>query len=147
MPPLLIKLLASFFFTGKLPWCPGTFGSLVGLGLAWGLDPLFAGWFLVVFCLLGFWISDPARRAFHSDDPKEFVLDEVCGMMLAVLWLPKTLGIYLAGFVLFRILDTLKPWPISLVQKSKNPLAIMGDDLLAGIGVNLILRVLTVYFA
>src|SRR3989338_4383444 len=126
-----VKALASFFYVGYLPWAPGSFGSLAGLLIAWyfyGALP----YLTIAFCLLGFILCKPATAVFSSKDPAPFVLDEVCGMMLGVLWLPKTPVVFLAGFILFRLFDILKPWPISRIQKNPNPSSIMLDDLAAG---------------
>ena len=90
--------------------------------------------------VIGLTISKPAAFLFKQSDPKEFVLDEVAGMMLSLLWLPRKIWVYIAAFVLFRVLDIFKPWPISLIQKSKHPSSIMSDDLAAGAFTNLILR-------
>ncbi len=136
-----VKTLASFFYVGYLPWAPGSFGSLAGLLIGWyfyGALP----YLTVAFCLLGFVICKPATAVFLSPDPSAFVLDEVSGMMLSVLWLPKTPFVFLAGFILFRLLDILKPWPISRIQKSPNPSSIMWDDLAAGALANAILQLL-----
>ncbi len=134
-----VRTLASFFYVGYLPWAPGTFGSLAGLLIGW----VFYGalpYLTIAFCVLGFVICKPATAVFLSHDPSAFVLDEVSGMMLSLLWLPKTPAVFLAGFILFRLLDILKPWPISRIQKSPNPLSIMWDDLAAGALVNVILQ-------
>ncbi len=134
-----VRTLASFFYVGYLPWAPGSFGSLAGLLIGWyfyGALPSLT----IVFCFLGFMLCKPAVAAFLSPDPPSFVLDEVSGMMLSVLWLPKTPVVFLAGFILFRLLDILKPWPISRIQKSPNPSSIMWDDLAAGALVNIILQ-------
>lgn len=87
---------------------------------------------LVVF-LLGWWATFRALPSFKSLDPKEVVIDEVAGQGLAlVLCPPSWLGLLL-GFVLFRLLDILKPWPISYVdRKIKNALGVMLDDMVAG---------------
>ena len=134
-----IKAVASFFYVGFLPKAPGTFGSLAGLILAWFLNPNIV-FILSALSIIGFVISPAARIAFRQDDPKEFVIDEVTGMMLTVLWLPKKLVLFILGFLIFRVLDIWKPWPIRLIQKNKNALSIMWDDLAAGFFANLILQ-------
>ena len=63
-------------------------------------------------------------------------------MMLSVLWLPKTPVVFLAGFILFRLLGILKPWPLSRLQKNPHPSSIMWDDLAAGALTNGILQLL-----
>ena len=134
-----VKLPASFFYVGYLPWMPGTWGSLAGFALAWFFNPrLF--WMFLGFSLAGFLIAAPAERAFGKKDPQNFVLDEVVGMMLSVLWLPRTPALFIAAFILFRILDTLKPGPIGWIQKRETPSGILWDDLAAGAAVNLILQ-------
>ena len=96
--------------------------------------------------MLGFLVCRPSQAVFHSKDPSSFVMDEVCGMMLSVLWLPKSLLWYAVAFGLFRLLDVTKPWPIRVIQRSSHPFMIMADDLLAGVFTNLILRLLIIFF-
>ena len=64
-------------------------------------------------------------------------------MMLTLVWLPKRLGVFLAGYALFRVLDVCKPWPISYFDRSERPSNIMWDDVAAAIFANLILQALT----
>ncbi len=96
-------------------------------------------WFLF-FCVAGFWVCRASQKVFGTQDPKQFVMDEVCGMMLSVLWIPKEPGFFLIAFLLFRALDIWKPWPISKIQKNRHPSAILWDDLAAGLIANLILQ-------
>ena len=134
-----VKLLGSFFYVGHLPWMPGTWGSLAVLPMAWFFNENLV-WIVVIFSFVGFLICKPAEEAFNAKDPGWFVLDETAGMALAVLWLPKNLILYAAGFILFRVLDVWKPGLIGWIQKTKSPSSIMWDDLLAGAVVNLFLR-------
>lgn len=138
---ILVKALASFFYVGCLPLAPGTFGSLAGLLIAWyfyGALP----YLVVLFSVIGFVICKPAVAVFSAKDPSSFVLDEVCGMMLSVLWLPRVWFVLLLGLLLFRLFDTWKPWPIRLIQQNPNPLSILWDDLAAGALVNVVLQAL-----
>lgn len=134
-----VKAIASFFYVGFLPKAPGTWGSLCGLFLAWFFNREQA-WVFTVLSISGFFIATRAQEVWKNQDPKEFVLDEVVGMMLSVLWMPKRIVIFAAGFFLFRILDITKPWPISRIQKSKHSSSILWDDLAAGLLTNLILQ-------
>ena len=140
-----IKLTATFFGIGYSPWAPGTMGSLAGLFLAWFIDKSSID-YLLIFLVLGFLVCKSAVDFFSSGDPSCFVMDEVCGMMITVLFIPRTFYLYLAGFILFRIFDIAKPWPISRIQQSKSPWAIMWDDILAGIFANLLIRGYLFYF-
>ena len=136
----VVRLLASFYYVGYLPWAPGTWGSLAALPIAWFFHENLV-WLVVIFSLTGFLICQPAEEVFNAKDPRHFVLDEVAGMTLAVLWLPKNLILYLVGFILFRALDVWKPGPIGWIQDSKTPSSIMWDDLLAGLFVNIFLQI------
>ena len=134
----IVRALASCFYVGYLP-APGAWGSAVGLAIAWYSSPNFS-YELGLITLAGYWLTVFSKDAFSSTDPAPFVLDEVCGMMLSVLFLPKTWAVYAAAFVVFRVLDVWKPWPISILQNMKNSFSIMHDDLAAGFFANLIVH-------
>jgi phosphatidylglycerophosphatase A len=136
-----VQIIASFFYIGYLPWAPGTVASFAALFLAWIFNPALPALFFI-FCFLGFLVSRPAVQVFADRDPARFVMDEVCGMMLSVLWLPRILWVWAAALVLFRFLDIEKPLLIGRLQKRGRPLDIMWDDLAAGFAVNVLLQVL-----
>jgi phosphatidylglycerophosphatase A len=136
----LVRMLTSFFYVGYAPFWPGCFGSAAGLAVLHWTDPVSAAILLILFSAVGFVLCEPSRTAFSSDDPKPFVLDEVAGMMLSVLFLPKSIFIYAAGFIIFRILDVVKPWFIGRIQNQKGAWSIMADDLAAGFLTNCIVR-------
>ncbi len=126
-------MIATVFGVGYAPVMPGTFGSAIGAAIAWcGSGTVFCA-ALALSTVAGLAVCAPSRRALHADDPSPFVMDEVAGMLVSLVGVPHSWKAYLAAFVLFRALDTLKPWPISRIQASRNPLSIMGDDLLAGV--------------
>ncbi len=133
-------MLTSFFYVGYAPFWPGFFGSAAGLAIVHWTDPSSALYLLVFFTLVGIALSGPSRRAFGVEDPPRFVLDEVCGMILSIIFLPKNLFIYAAGFIIFRILDVAKPWFIGRIQNQRGAWSIMGDDLAAGLVTNFIVR-------
>ena len=135
-----VRVVASFFYVGYLPKMPGTWGSLAGLALAWLLAPSLLIYSTLMLSILGLMISERSRGVFGQDDPSHFVLDEVCGMMISVLWLPKIWPVALGAFVLFRLLDVWKPGPIGWIQKQKSASSIMWDDIAAGVVANLLLR-------
>ncbi|MEI6805462.1 MAG: phosphatidylglycerophosphatase A, partial [Myxococcaceae bacterium] len=94
---------------------------------------------LLVF-VIGWWATFRALPTFKSQDPKEIVIDEVAGQGLALVFCPPGWMALLLGFILFRLFDILKPWPISYVdRKIKNALGVMLDDMLAGVFAALIL--------
>jgi phosphatidylglycerophosphatase A len=135
-----VRFLATFGYVGEFPAGPGTAASAVAAVIAWyGFDAL--PWIAGGLTLAGFLLTFPAERAFDSKDPGKFVIDEVCGMMVSVLWLPKTLPFFIAAFVLFRIFDIFKPWPVGRLDRMKHPSGILWDDLAAGVLTNAILQI------
>ena len=128
----LTRGIATFCGVGYIPFIPATWASALAVVLCWYLPESYFIPSLVVLSVAGFWACAPSRLIFRAEDPKHFVMDEVCGVILTLLWLPKTVAVYGAAFILFRILDALKPWPISRVQAHPHAWSIMLDDLLAG---------------
>jgi phosphatidylglycerophosphatase A len=119
---------------GSIPFAPGTWGSLVGIGLAClgQLHWLFyASLFLAVFAA-GYWAV--SRLGLPKEaDPRYVVVDEALGMMLALGGFRLNLPIVLAGFFLFRLFDVLKPFPLRQLEKIHGFWGILLDDLGAGI--------------
>ncbi len=138
---------------GMIPIAPGTFGTLWGLPLAWGMSQVFAqSWVAAVlvalaFIVLSVWSSDVASQALGSKDPGSVVIDEVAGYMVTLFAIPFSWKAALAGFVFFRIFDILKPVPVSTLDKKvKGGLGIVADDLMAGIYAHVALRIFLHYF-
>ena len=96
----------------------------------------------VLVAIIGFGLSARAEAIFNRKDARQIVIDDFWGMWISLLFLPYSFKLSLAGFILFRIMDGLKPYPIYKVEKLGGGLGVMGDDLLAGIFVNIILQVL-----
>ena len=130
-------LLATWFGAGRLRPAPGTWGSLAALPCAAGLVWLGGPWALacaiaVVFAA-GVWASGWFGRRSDSRDSSIIVIDEVAGQWLAILPIALDLRLYVAAFVLFRLLDILKPWPISWIDRRVHGgFGVMADDILAG---------------
>lgn len=143
MPRFLVKLLSTFFYIGYFPLIPGTAGSLAGIFLFFLLKASLSVYILIlaVLLILGFWVSGRAEEVMNRKDPSSVVIDEVCGMLLGLLFVPYDIRLVVVGFLIFRILDTLKPSPIGMIEKLKGGLGIMGDDIIAGIYTNIILQV------
>jgi len=147
-PPLgqPAMLLATAGGIGLLPWAPGTWGSLVGVGLAWLLVPRLGimGMLAVCFALFlaGWWAAARVARASGTADPGYVVIDEVVGQGLVLAAIPPSTVGYVGGFVLFRLFDIIKPWPINMIERRfRNGLGIMADDLMAAVYAMLILYV------
>jgi len=137
-----IKIFSTFFFIGYLPLIPGTFGSLAGLLLFYLVknNPLSLIFAFFIVTVLGFLICGPAEKIMRKKDPSCVVIDEVSGMLLSLLFIPYDLKLAIIGFFIFRLLDTLKPFPISRLERLKGGLGIMSDDLMAGIYTNIVLQ-------
>lgn len=134
----VLYLLGSLFYIGYFPWFPGTLASLVTAVLIKTLYPFKPSPFLeipVLFIILfaGVWISRRIEEESGLEDPGFIVIDEVAGMMMTVLLLPKTLSVVFGGMVLFRIFDIWKPWVINRVQRVPKGWGVMLDDLIAGL--------------
>jgi phosphatidylglycerophosphatase A len=139
----ILKATSTFCFIGYLPFVPGTFGSLAALGLFILLkgDTISHLFFTLLLIILGFLVSAPTARLFNKKDPACIVIDEVCGMLLSLMFIPYDIRLVFLGFVIFRILDSLKPYPINRLENEQGSLGIMGDDIIAGLYTNIILQV------
>ena len=142
---LLVKAISTFFFVGYLPLIPGTFGSIAGIAIFY----LFNGsswlnYFLFIFCImiLGLLTSGRMEKLLNRKDPGCIVIDEVMGMLIAFSFLPPDPKIIILAFFMFRILDTLKPFPAGRLQNMHGAMGVMGDDLVAGVYANIVLQVI-----
>ena len=114
---------------------PGTWGSLAALIIFWFIpaDAVITQSLLVFSAIiLGFYFTHQYTIFTGKKDPGEVVLDEVAGMWITLYLIPHTMTYYLAGFILFRILDIVKPLLIDKVQRFRGGFGIMLDDILAG---------------
>ncbi|MEA3329036.1 MAG: phosphatidylglycerophosphatase A [Candidatus Omnitrophota bacterium] len=144
----LIKLVASVFFIGYVPFIPGTAASLAGVGLYLLIKNSQIVYFivtLVVICL-GFLTAGWAERLFAKKDASQIVIDEVAGLLVAF-WFVAYEPVYLtAGFVIYRLFDWLKPYPLRRLEKIGGSSGIMLDDIGAGIYTNIILQIAIYFF-
>ena len=142
----ILEALATGFYLGKIPKAPGTFGTLLGIPLAWVmatyLSPMAYMVGVLVFILVSIYIAEMHERATNAHDPKEIVIDEVAGYIIAMTWLPLNWKSFLAAFVVFRIFDILKPGPIrSIDRRVKGGLGTVLDDVAAGLISSVILQI------
>jgi phosphatidylglycerophosphatase A len=153
----LTEFLATGFFISFVPEKLTGFRKFTGAGflgtvLAFLLMPflpegdLVYGVFLAVFCFFAVKISDGAARIYGTHDDPRIVLDEVAGYWIAAAFMERTIFSLTSAFIFFRILDTLKPWPIKRLERSvPGGLGIVFDDALAGLEANLLTRVLVMW--
>ncbi len=140
----VVKLIATFFFSGYLPFAPGTWASLFTALLVFAA----AGHEILYLSLtgaalvLGFLSAGPAEKIFARKDAPQIVIDEVAGMFIACLFIQPTILHIIIAFFLFRFFDILKPSPVRNLEKLGGGAGIMLDDIAAGIYANIALRVI-----
>ena len=128
-------MLASVFGAGYAPVASGTVGSFVTVVAIWllPLTPLRIAVALVVVTLIGIWAGSRVERLLGKKDPGVIVIDEVAGMLLSVILLPRTIPVLITAFLLFRLFDIWKPFPARESQALTGGMGVMVDDLVAGV--------------
>lgn len=163
-----LAIVISTCGVGYLPIAPGTWGSLVGVAIYLvaylvefnlGLYLLHGGWsgplieswlysldlvLLVLLSIIAIIASSRASELFGEKDPSRTVIDEVIGQLVVFLFIPLTTSWWLigSGFLLFRLFDIWKPYPISDLQDLPGGLGVCADDLLAGVYAGVVLNVI-----
>jgi len=144
----VVLFIATGCFIGKIPFAPGTFGSLAGILLCFILSKtgeLAAIFCLVVFIIFSIWIATDAEKILKKKDPGSIVIDEIAGMAVTLIGLPFNVFYVATGFIVFRFLDISKPLPIRYIEKRMpGGAGIVLDDAAAGIIANVILRIIQV---
>ena len=161
-----VSLGVTTFGVGYLPLMPGTFGSLVGLGIYIFLATTFRSFrysaelpapetfvatihaviliTFLLFCLLGIWAAGRSIELLGNTDAPQAVVDEVIGQLIVFLFIPFTTSwtIIVAGFVAFRLFDIWKPYPIDYLQTLPGGIGICADDILAGVYAGVVVAVI-----
>lgn len=163
-----LSLTLATFGVGYIPGAPGTYGSVIGLviylfvgmhlaeaaqhGLSVGTGASHIASFhfalvavvFAIFVLLGVWASSRSTEMFGTDDPHEAVVDEVMGQIVTFLFIGFTTDwrLIIAGFVLFRLFDIWKPYPVDDLQNLPKGLGICADDLVAGVYAGICLSII-----
>lgn len=140
----LAVAVASFGYVGYFPIAPGTAGSLAAVPLflliRWlGIPAVELGAIVAVF-MVGVWAASQTEVALGRKDPGIVVIDEVLGMLITLALLPASTPVILLGFLLFRALDVIKPFPAAQLEHLHGGLGIMADDAIAGLYSYLLLR-------
>jgi phosphatidylglycerophosphatase A len=142
----LAVFVATVAYCGYFPFAPGTVGSAAGLVvylLVWSLhSPVFEIGLIGGLFVAGVWAGTTAERYFGGIDPGPVVIDEVVGMLITLAFIPVGWSGALAGFVLFRIFDVIKPFPAGRLESLHGGLGVMADDAMAAVYANLSLRLL-----
>ena len=146
----LIVFLASGCFSGFLPRMPGTWGTFAAIPLVmlvhqgtWWVQ----GTATAAFFLFAVWIAGRGEALLGTRDACPIVIDEMCGFLVSLLWLPLTPLTLIAGFLLFRFFDITKPPPIrSFERRFRGGWGVVLDDVFAGIYTMIVLRLVLAGF-
>ncbi len=144
----LALALATWFGCGYFPWGPGTIGALVAVSIAFvlhvyaGSGRFFFFVLVIVWLVPAIWASTRSARLVKAKDPGLVVIDEVLGQWLTLVGAATlTWKNFLAAFLLFRVFDIWKPWPIRKIERLPEGYGIVCDDLAAGLYGALILYI------
>lgn len=161
-----LSLAVTTFGVGYLPLAPGTWGSMVAVLFYLGIDKwhttlgssgfgfmsgppqayvfAFLAVCLLIFALFAIWASSRATELLGNSDPSEAVVDEVLGQLITFTFVPFGVGwpFILAGFLLFRLFDIWKPYPIDDLQVLPGGIGVCADDILAGVYAGICLAVI-----
>ncbi len=144
---IIEKTVGSGFFTGYIPFASGTFGSLAGLLIYYipgfeGLQILIPA--IIIFTFYGIFLGSKFEMA-YGKDPRQCTIDEVVGMWITLLFLPKTYLISIIAFFVWRAFDIIKPYPIKKLEDIEGGLGIMIDDVVGGIYSLITMHVILVF--
>lgn len=135
--------IATCGYLGYVPVAPGTFGSAAGLVVFYAVRSTGSIGIevaaIVALCAIGIWSATIAEHQLGVD-PGPVVIDEVAGMLITLAFLPVSVTGVIVGFLIFRVLDVLKPWPSARFERLPGGLGVMADDGMAGVYGNLIMR-------
>ncbi|MGD9628429.1 MAG: phosphatidylglycerophosphatase A [Pyrinomonadaceae bacterium] len=165
-----LSLAVTTFGVGYMPIAPGTWGSMVGVGIYFAVTHLvesfalafrsnigefgwnpFLSWVhsivmvaLFLFTLLGIWAAGRSTELFGDLDPSQAVVDEVIGQLIVFVFVPFGIGwpFVLAGFLIFRLFDIWKPFPIDSLQALPGGIGVCADDILAGVYAGICLSII-----
>ena len=140
----LALFISTFGYVGYAPFAPGTFGSAAGLAVFYAVrasgSTLVEIAVIVALFAIGIWAGTVAEHHFGGIDPGPIVIDEVVGMLITLFMLPVNPTGAMVGFVVFRILDVIKPFPSARFEKLPGGLGVMADDGMAALYGNLVMR-------
>lgn len=145
-----VHIFAFGFGSGLAPFAPGTFGTLAAIPLYWMLS-LFPVWFylslVIIAALAGIWICGESAKKLGVHDHAGIVWDEFVGFWITMLAAPSGLIWVIMGFIIFRVFDIWKPWPIYIADdKVHGGLGIMLDDIVAGIYALIVMQFLAFFW-
>lgn len=156
---IILRALATGLFVSYLPPLVFKYKKNTGAGFVgtlWGIPlvlclPQDATLYLI--CLLAFWAfavwvcKKVQFKGYKGHDNPKIVIDEIAGYLSAMAFLPRSWGYLLAAFVLFRTLDTVKPWLVKNFDRMENAFGVVFDDVAAGLMANILIQLFMIFFA
>ncbi|MBT4362856.1 MAG: phosphatidylglycerophosphatase A [Desulfobacteraceae bacterium] len=143
----MVMFLATGFYSGYAPFAPGTFGTIPGILICYfisGSDITIAFLYTLLVVIISIPIAHEAEKITGKNDPGCIVIDEIAGILVTLSGIPFNTTTVISGFIIFRFLDILKPFPIRYLEKKvPGGAGIVIDDVAAGVIANLILRGMT----
>ena len=138
--------IATVFKAGYIPIAPGTVGSIIGLLVFWLIKD-YASFTIEMFVaaalfFTGVWASTIVEQILERHDPGVVIVDEVVGMLVALMLLPPTITVMFVAFLLFRVFDIIKPYPARWCEQLSRGWGIMMDDVVAGLYVNVLIHII-----
>jgi len=138
--------IATVFKAGYIPIAPGTVGSIIGLLVFWLIKD-YASFTIEMFVaaalfFAGVWASTIVEQVLERHDPGVVIVDEVVGMLVALMLLPPTITVMFLAFLLFRVFDIIKPYPARWCEQLSRGWGIMTDDIVAGLYVNVLIHII-----
>lgn len=140
----LAAVIGTTFGSGYSPVAPGTAGAAVVIGVLWFLplpSTVISVHLIALFFFIGVWAATLCENRWGAD-PGRVNWDEAVGMMISIIALPKTPAIYGGAFLIFRLFDVLKPFPVNRAERLPAGWGIMIDDVIAGLYTNIVLQIL-----
>ena len=138
--------IATVFKAGYIPIAPGTVGSIIGLLVFWLIKD-YTSFTIEMFVaaalfFAGVWASTIVEQVLERHDPGVVIVDEVVGMVVALMLLPPTITVMFLAFLLFRVFDIIKPYPARWCEQLSRGWGIMMDDVVAGLYVNVLIHII-----
>jgi phosphatidylglycerophosphatase A len=145
------ELFFTGLYSGYSPVAPGTAGTILAAliyileFIIFKTDCLIINFIIIIIIFYpSIKLGSAGEKFFNRKDPSEVVLDEMVGLWISVLFIPFSLKIVLLAFIIFRIIDIFKPYPIRKAENLRGGLGIMLDDCIAGIYTNIIIRLIII---
>lgn len=146
----VIIFIAQGAYAGRFPVAPGTAGTLIGVLLYLWMRAISPASYLVlcfIVIMIGTWTAGRAEMFLGRKDSPSIVIDEIAGYLVAMFMVPQAWGFVVIGFLLFRVFDIIKPYPLKRLQNIHGGAGVMVDDIGAGVYTNLVLHAAAFFIA